>query len=115
MGAAGIGAAATKAYYAATKASDYKKMLGSNPDLREYQQSNPSQFKQHYSSLRSINPQFASDPTVAGTYMRQMSLNPQSAGKTIVESVEAQPTRKPMMEFGRLETGPGLETEDLKK
>jgi hypothetical protein len=89
-GGVGLAAAARQAYHAITKRSDFDAMMGANPDLKEFQRENPKQFTQHYNSFRRMNPQFASEPTVAGTYMRQMSLNPESAGKTIVESIGGQ-------------------------
>lgn len=87
----GLAAGAKRAYHAITKKTDFNAMMDANPDLKEFQRENPKQFSQHYNSFRTMNPQFASEPTVAGTYMRQMSLNPESAGKTIVESIGGRP------------------------
>lgn len=86
----GVGAlvgAARKAYSAATKSRDYKMMIEVNPDLGELQASNPQQFNQFYSSLRSLNPTFASDPVVAGSYMRRMAEFPNNAGPILVETM----------------------------
>jgi len=89
LGIAGIGAGAIGIYRAITKRRDFRGMLESNPDLQEFHQADPVTFNRHYDSLRALNPRYSSDPVVAGTYMRQMSLNPQSAGKVIVESLES--------------------------
>jgi len=89
------GRIAEKAYYAVTKNRDFNAMMDTNPDLKQLQRDNVKQFNSHYSSLRAINPQFASDPVVAGTYMRQMSLQPEVAGKVIVESLGGLPREQP--------------------
>lgn len=90
VGGVGILAAgAQKTYLAITKKRDFDAMLEHNPDLAEHQAANPQQFNQHYSSLRSMNPLFAKDPVVAGSYMRQMSMNPGTAGKVLVESLNS--------------------------
>lgn len=81
--------AAQKTYLAITKKRDFDAMLQHNPDLAEHQAANPQQFNQHYSSLRMMNPMFAKDPVVAGSYMRQMSMNPGTAGKVLVESLNS--------------------------
>lgn len=82
-----LGGAAMKSFNAIKKKKDFGEMMEANPDLQEFQSQDPKRFQQHYNSLRSMNPQFARDPTVAGTYMRQMSMSPQTAGKVIVESI----------------------------
>lgn len=92
--AAGAGAlvgAARKAYMAATKGRHHKQMIEANPDLAEAQQADPTTFNQHYSSLRNLNPVFASDPVVAGAYMRRMSEFPHNAGPILVESLKSAP------------------------
>lgn len=86
---AGIGAGAIGAFRAITKRRDFKGMLEANPDLQEYHQANPVEFNRHYDSFRTLNPRFSADPVVSGTYLRQMSMNPSSAGKVIVESLES--------------------------
>lgn len=84
------GTAAAKAYSAITKGRDFKRMLDANPDLQDaHADSTDGSFSQQYSSFRSMNPEFAADPVVAGTYMRQMNMNPMGAGKTIVEAMGA--------------------------
>ena len=85
------GMIARKAYYAVTKSRDFNQMMETDPTLKQFQRENPTQFNSHYNSLRSLNPEFASDPVVAGTYMRQMSLNPATAGSVIVESLGGLP------------------------
>ncbi len=83
--------AAKKLYMAATKSTHHRKMLEVNPDLVEHQRAEPAQFNQHYSSLRNLNPQFARDPVVAGSYMRHMSEMPQNAGAILVDSMQKAP------------------------
>lgn len=90
-GGMGIAAAVGKTVRAITKKRDFEGMLEANPDLQDYRKSNPMQFNRHYSSFRSLNPRFAADPVVAGSYMRQMSEYPATAGKTIVESLKDAP------------------------
>jgi hypothetical protein len=90
-GAALLSGAAGKIYGAITKRRDFNDMMDVNPDLKEYQRENPKLFNAHYSSLRSMNQEFASDPVVAGTYMRQMSMSPGTAGKVVAESLGAVP------------------------
>jgi len=89
--------AAKGIYHAVTKRSNYKKMLERNPDLQQHLDDNPDQFISHYNSLHSVNPLFASDPVIAGTYMRQMSLAPRTAGNVIVESLAAVPRKEQRM------------------
>jgi hypothetical protein len=86
---------ARKAYYAVTKSRDFNQMMETDPTLKQFQRENSKQFNAHYNSLRSLNPEFASDPVVAGTYMRQMSLNPATAGSVIVDSLGGLPRPTP--------------------
>lgn len=105
--AGGVAAARAgeKAYYAATKKNDFNSMMSTNPQLKEYFDENPGRFLQHYTSFRTMNPRFSSEPTVAGTYMHQMSMNPVSAGGIIVESLG----RTPPPTTGRdIQTGVGM-------
>jgi hypothetical protein len=90
-GVGGLMGAARQAYNAATKSRDFKAMLDVYPDLAQHQADNPKMFNQHYSSLRRLNPTFAADPVVAGSYMRQMSEFPHNAGNVLVQSVGAAP------------------------
>jgi hypothetical protein len=90
-GASALLGAAGKAVAAATKSSDFKKMLNVNPDLVQMHAENPGQFNQFYTSLRNLNPTFAADPVVAGSYLRQMSEYPSNAGQILVQSVGAAP------------------------
>ncbi len=89
--ATALGAAATHAYRAITKQRDFKAMLSHNADLVDEHANNPQQFNQMYSSFRAMNPQFAADPIVAGTYMRQMAMSPSTAGHAIVSSLKDAP------------------------
>jgi hypothetical protein len=83
------GMAVNKLMDAATKGRDFRNMLANNPDLEEHRQRDPKMFNQMYSSLRHMNQHFASDPVVAGTYMRRMVENPMTAGGILSESVSA--------------------------
>lgn len=52
-----------------TKGRDYKNMLEANPDLRG---NSKSPFvKRHFNTLHRFNPEYAGDPYVAGSYVRQ--------------------------------------------
>jgi hypothetical protein len=83
-GAAALGAGAVAAvgmaghaiYDAATKSRDFKAMLAENDDLQELHQSDPRKVNRMFSTLRTFAPEFSSDPTVAGAYVRQMVDNP---------------------------------------
>ena len=105
-GASLVAGAASKMLDAATKARDFKAMLEHNPDLADYHAENPRMFNQMFSSLRTMNPTFSKDPLVAGTYMRNMWMSPQSAGGTLTnaysmrngESSGGHPVYKGMLE-----------------
>lgn len=97
--AAGLGAlgpVAHKILGAITKGRDFRRMMELHPDLAQERERNPELFNQQYSSLRKLNPVFAADPVIAGTYMRQMSLSPEGAGKVLVESLGGVPRPTPM-------------------
>jgi hypothetical protein len=94
-GVALAGTAAQKIFGAITKKRDFDMMMHYAPDLREEQSRNPDLFNRQYSSLRSLNPQFAGDPIIASTYMRRMSMTPESAGSMLVESLGHQQKPKP--------------------
>jgi hypothetical protein len=92
-GAALIGAtgyvlprAADKIYRAITKARDYRVMMEANPDLHDFHTADPAMFNRHFTSLRNMAPEFTADPVIAGTYMRRLSQNPQTAGTVILEA-----------------------------
>lgn len=88
----GAGVAASALYGAATKARDFREMMGSsfNEDLHAMHQERPRQFNEAYSSLRSVNPAVTQDPMTAGVYMRRMmTYDPSGAGGVILESLNA--------------------------
>jgi hypothetical protein len=87
----GLVGVARKAHQALTKKRDFTAMLEANPDLQQYQEENPQQFNHHYNSMRGTNPSLAADPVVSGTMMRQMSQQPQVAGRTLVEYMRSAP------------------------
>lgn len=101
-GALGVGLAGAgvqKLYDVATKARDFKSMLESNPDLKAKQEENPRQFNQMFSTLRTFNPGFSRDPIVAGTYMRQMTESPLSAGGIATQALDYRDKlRNPLVE-----------------
>lgn len=97
------GGAAQKIIGAITKKRDFDMMMRYAPDLQDEQTRNPELFNRQYSSLRAMNPQFAADPIIAGTYMRRMSLSPESAGSMLVESLGHR--QKPTPEPGWLQAG----------
>jgi hypothetical protein len=106
---AGLGTAAQKIVGAITKQRDFRRMMEMSPDLSEERDRNPERFNQHYSSLRSLSPEFASDPVIAATYMRQMSYAPESAGKVLVESIGSRPKQQaqpPWMQSAMRGLGP---------
>jgi hypothetical protein len=76
-----------RGWSALTKKRDFDEMMHQNPGLREKQRRDPKMFAAFYNSLRRMNPRFAADPIVAGTYMAQMSEEPQTAGNIIVNSL----------------------------
>lgn len=85
---AGLAPAAQKIWGAMTRQSDFKEMMGTNPDLHDIRQENPQFFNQAYNSLRRINPTFGGDPIIAGAYMRKMMANKDAAGLTLAQSVK---------------------------
>lgn len=88
-GAVGLYEAAKKTYRAITKQRDFDAMMQANPDLKAEQRRDPTTFNRFYNSLRTMNPQFAAEPVVAGTYMRKMMTSPEGAGGILVESLQA--------------------------
>lgn len=82
-----LGIAANKIYGAATKARDFKNMMSFNPDLQEHHDRDPRLFNQMFTSLRNMNPAYSKDPLVAGTYMRQMSESPLTAGGKLTDAI----------------------------
>lgn len=52
-----------------TKGRHYKAMLEENPDLRD--KAGIPFVKRHFNTLHKFNPEYASDPNVAGSYVRQ--------------------------------------------
>lgn len=51
-----------------TKSRDYKNMMQDNPDLKQL---DPRQVQRAFSVLHKFNPEFASDPIVAGSFVRR--------------------------------------------
>lgn len=87
----GAGIAASKIYDAATKARDFRSMMGSsfNTDLHDYYRQNPRGFNEAYSSLRMMNPAFSKDPMVAGRFMREIMENrPEAGGGVLLNALQ---------------------------
>lgn len=89
LGVAAAGAAAGKIYEALTKRRDFKAMLEHNPQLADAHAQDPKGFNQLYSTLRTMNPEFARDPLVAGSYMDRMVQNPSGIGGMATELLGA--------------------------
>lgn len=82
------GVAVSKLYDAATKARDYRAMLATNPEVREFAKTSPERAGALFTSLRSMNPEFSKDPFVAGEYMRRFSEFPGREGGYMMEAAE---------------------------
>lgn len=89
---AGTVMGAQKAYQALTRERDFKRMMAANEDLHVMHQADPRHFNLAFNSLRSMNSDFASDPFVAGAYMRQAVDSPMG-GSMLAERVYF-PTQK---------------------
>ena len=86
---AGIGAGAHMLYDAATKSRDFKAMLAENEDVAQMHAENPREVNRMFSSLRTFAPEFTSDPTVAGAYMRQMVGNPNGVAGIMGQALDS--------------------------
>lgn len=95
--ATGLTIGALKAVRAIKKRQDFKEMMTHNPDLQEFQQQDPGKFNAHYNSMRTMLPAYAGDPIISGSLMRNMSLNPETAGSVLMQGLES-----------RSKTGPTL-------
>jgi len=71
---------------AASAKRDFRDMMDTHPDLHDVQQENPRFFNQAYKSLRRMNPTYAKDPMIAGSYMKKMMASPDTAGLTLAQS-----------------------------
>ena len=83
---AGAPILASKAYNAIAKGSRFNNMLENNEDLQAMHQQDPKRFSLMFDSLHNMSPTFASDPLVAGSYMRKMMANPANAGGVLVDA-----------------------------
>jgi hypothetical protein len=66
-------------------------MLEANPDVAAMHGADPHTVTRFYNSLRTLNPTFAKDPVVAGSYMRSMMEDPSRAGHQLVQSLAMAP------------------------
>ncbi len=87
LGMAAGGIAAAKIYDAITKRRDFRAMMEANGDLDEEYRKDPKLFNQMFSTLRTFQPAFSKDPLVAGSYMRQMTGSPMTAGGVAVQAL----------------------------
>jgi hypothetical protein len=94
---AGLTVGAAKLYDAATKTRDFNNMMEANPDLHEHHQADPAGFNRLYSALRTLAPDFAKEPLVAGTYMRTGMLeDPSGRGQQAVKAMrDSGPGQRP--------------------
>lgn len=116
LAVAGLPIAATKIYQAATKNRNFNKMLEHNEDLHAMREQNPKGFNTFYNSLHRMNPEFAADPVVSGTYMRQMLGNPAGAGKTLVEARGERAGSGPLQDvFSKMAPGVGKSMTESKE
>jgi hypothetical protein len=99
LGLAAGGVAASKIYDAITKRRDFRAMMEANGDLHEEYAKDPKLFNQMFSTLRTFQPAFTKDPLVAGTYMRQMTGSPLTAGGVAVQALgQGKDIKHPMRE-----------------
>lgn len=99
VGGAALGASAI--HRAATKSRDFRNMMELNPDLRTFHEQDPKMFNQLYTSLHRANHAYASDPIIAGTYMRKMMDNPMTAGGILTDAMSGAPSGGLMSDVGR--------------
>lgn len=110
--AAGLVGAAGATYRAITKKKDFQGMLQANPDLQAHHEEDPAHFNRSYDSLRRMAPQFASDPLIAGHYMRKMTMNTgalSTAGGVAVEAGKDLRGIQMSNEFPRFPMGGGVD------
>lgn len=96
-----IGAGAGKLIGAIKKKRDFREMMDTNKDLATYQEDNPKFFNSAYTSLRTMNPTFGSDPVVAGGMMRRMMDAPEGAGGILAASIKAPDAPKSSLDFNQ--------------
>ena len=92
MAAGGIALALAGDLYEAakrglTRGRDYKNMLAANPDLRSPSKS--AKVKSSFGTLHRFNPEFAKDPNVAGSFVRNAIEVPGSELATAKDLVQA--------------------------
>lgn len=98
-GAATLGMATMRIVNAVKKRGEFKSMLEHNADLLEHHEQDPAGFNARYNSLRAMVPAYAADPIVAGSLMRNMSLNPETAGSVIMQAMESRAKSAPKPGF----------------
>jgi len=108
--------AASRVIGAIQKGKQFRAMMDFNEDLHEYHQRDPKLFNQQYTSLRAMNPEFAADPLIAGTYMRRMSTESANAGGILTDALNFRDKeQRPVMDAfqkGLLVKRPDVRRED---
>lgn len=97
-----------------TKGRDYRQMMRANPDLSEMP---ASDVQKAFSTLHRFNPEFASDPTVAGAFVRKNALYQEFDTRQLSDLVTS---RKNLADIKKLSPVPKIpwddrETKNLQK
>lgn len=88
-----------------TRGRDYKNMLKANPDLARA--SNAVKAKAHFSTLHRFNPEFAKDPNIAGTFVRNAIDVPGSELASAKDLVKARADMQKPRELPGMGSAPG--------
>ena len=88
-----------------TKGRDFRNMLEENPDLKA--PSKAAKVKATFSTLHRLNPEFAGDPRVAGSYVRQSIEIPGSELQTAKDLVKARTDMQRARDLPSMGSAPG--------
>lgn len=88
-----------------TKTRNYQSMLSQNPDLKQMP---AKQVQQAFSVLHHFNPEFASDPTVAGAWVKRQATYGEDAFGNSQELGQLISSRKNLSDAKKLPTVPAL-------
>lgn len=86
---AAVGLGVRQLVGAANKKHQFRAMMESNPDLAGHQKQNPRFFNTAYTSLQGLNPTYGKDPIVAGSLMRRMMENQDTAGGILMGTMKS--------------------------
>ena len=84
--AAAVQGGAERLYHILQKEKNFRSMLNENPDLQELDE---VKVRKHFDTLVRFNPEFAGDPHISGSYMREVAkygLMTPEAAKNIVDA-----------------------------